>query len=278
MQLFVVLNGKKEGPISLYQLREMLREGGVDGSTYAWMRGQENWVPLREIPLAQSVIQEVERQRLDEELAKREKPAVPPVPEIPYQRLPSHGLARYGARMIDVLLAQLILIMLIGIPRPPEGFPDPSNYEEARQYLQRTLAGDLSAAERSYLESVALIQFGALVGFWMVEACLLAMFGATPGKWLFRLRVEDHRGKRPGFFRALGRSVLVFWLGMGGRIPLLEWLASFLSFLRLQNRGITGWDQQMCTQVRQERVSRWRVMAILIAFVAIAALAFLLPA
>lgn len=278
MEVFVVLNGKREGPLTLYQLGELLREGKVTGATIGWMRGQENWVPLREIPPAQGVIQDLERERLDAELAKQVRPAVPPEVDIPYQRLPSHGLARYGARMIDMLLAQLVLMVLVGLPEAPEGFRFPVTFEEMKEDIDKAIAREFSEEEMVYRNQVAGVYFGAMAGFWVLEAFLLAWFGTTPGKYLFRLRVEDHRGGRPGFVRALGRSLLVFLLGMGCTLPLLVWLANFLAFLRLQNRGSTVWDERMCTVVRQERMSRQRALVILVVFLVIAGAAFLIPA
>jgi len=275
MEVFIVRNGEREGPLKLYQLQEMLDEGEVDGSTIGWMRGYSSWVPLRELPPVLGMIQAMERERLDAKLAQQEKPAVPPETEVPYHRLPSHAVARYGARMIDVLLVQIALALLIALPEAPEGFPDPGNLEQAREYFRRAASGEMTAEEMQYVQFLAALQFGALLGAWVLEGILLARFGATPGKALFRLRVEDHEHAKPGFLRALGRSVLVFWLGMGARIPIVEWIANFLAFLRLQNRGTTLWDQQMKTVVRQEPISRGRILFILILFVSIAMLVLL---
>ena len=277
MEVFVVINGKKEGPLTLYQLRELVREGVVTRASIGWMRGAEKWVPLEELPAALGVIQDLEREQLDEELAKRERPAVAPPPEIPYNRLVTHSLARYGARMIDILIAHLALWYLLRIPKAPAGFPDFGNPEQFMAYLRKVAVGLIPADHMIYIQTLTLIELGALLAFWLAEAGLLAWMGATPGKALFRLRVEDHEGRRPGFFRALGRTFLVFWLGLGGKIPVLEWLASFLSFLRLQNRGITVWDQRMCTAVRQDRVTRGRAVAIFLVFLLIAGAAFYLP-
>lgn len=276
MEVFVVVNGKREGPLSLYQLREMLVEGAVTGATIGWMRGQEKWVPLRELPPALGVIQELEQERLDLELENRGRPEVPPVPEIPYQRLASHGFARYGARMIDLLLANLILVFLISLPEVPAGFRWPETYSELWAYFQKALLGEYTKEEKTYLETVALIQAGALPVLWVLEACLLTWFGVTPGKLLFRLRVERQEGSRPGFFRALMRSVLVFWLGMGATIPGLNLLFNVLAFMRLQNRGTALWDDWMCTVVRQQSISGARFALILLVFVSLAMGAVLL--
>ena len=275
MEVFIVLNGKKEGPLTLLQLRDLLRDGSADGTTMGWMRGQEKWLPLCQIPVALGVIQDLEQQQLDRDLADRALPAVPPPPEIPYERLASHGVARFGARMIDVLLAQLILMFLVGLPQAPKGFPSLSDPKAVMAYFQKTTAQDLSIEEVAYIEIVFLILMGAMAGFLILEACLLALFGTTPGKFLFHLRVENHLGARPGFFTALGRTVLVFCLGMGIKLPVLEWLAGCLSLLRLQNRGITLWDEWMCTAVKQKTVSWMRVVGILVTFLAIAGLASL---
>ncbi|MEM0968370.1 MAG: RDD family protein [Verrucomicrobiota bacterium] len=270
MEFFIGKDGEKLGPLSLYQLREMLEEGEIDGDTMGWMRGLESWLPIREISPVLGVIQTLERERLDEELAQRDAPPPIPEPPIPYHRLPSHGVSRYGARMIDVLLLQVLLVFLL--PDQPESFPNPGDVDATRAYLQRILEGEIPEGHLEFARRAVVIQGACLVGFWLMEALLLSLFGTTPGKALFRLQVVSYRNGNPSFLRALGRAILVFWLGMAGRIPFLEWAACFLAFVRLQNRGNTLWDKQMETTVQQKPITRLRFYLILLVFLGIAGL------
>ena len=50
MEIFVVVDGKKTGPMSIYEVRELLRKDRINTSTLAWVKGMTKWEPLKECP------------------------------------------------------------------------------------------------------------------------------------------------------------------------------------------------------------------------------------
>ncbi len=262
METFLVRNGKRLGPYTLYRVRELLEEGEIDGSTLGWMQGETAWVPIRDIPAVHRVIQELEQAKLDEKLSQTPPPLPVPEASVPPQRLPSHAFARFGARMMDVLIVQTLVALIWGIPEPPAGLRDVQTFSDFWEYAKR----GPSEEETAFTQKVLLLKFGGLYVWHLMEVVLIAMIGTTPGKYLFRIHVTGPDGQLPGFGRSMGRSFLVLLTGMGMGIEPIQWIANFFGFLRVQNRGITLWDQTARTQVHQLPMTQVRLLLALAVF------------
>ena len=114
MNLYVMVGDKPQGPLSLDQLRGLMRDGKVNMQTLAWMDGQGEWVPLGSIP---SVVSE-----LFPPLPNGTTPAVeprttpssqPPAPDpVASSSTPANGVAASsmeGGEMF-ALVALLVLV------------------------------------------------------------------------------------------------------------------------------------------------------------------------
>ena len=56
MEIHLHINGKKIGPLSIYEVRESLRSGKINADCMAWIKGMEEWKPLRDCdPFMESV-------------------------------------------------------------------------------------------------------------------------------------------------------------------------------------------------------------------------------
>ncbi len=262
MEIFIVQNGKKKGPFTRYQIREKLANGEFSGETQGWMRGEENWAPLREIPATLALIQEIEREKLDAKLARDPGPTLPPEPTVPPSKLSSHAIARFGARMFDIILFQTIALYFFA-PEPVEV----SDWE----HFRRILSGDQTEQEADYFRALQKIGLASVFAWHLVEWVFVAIFGATLGKFLFNLRVLDAEDRRPKPATCLYRSILVWMLGMAAGLPVFQFLANFLAFLRVQSRGVTNWDALLHTQVTQGRMTFTRLMLIFGMFVLLVA-------
>ncbi len=269
MQIYLVRNGRREGPFTLYQVHEMVESGEIDGNTLGWMPGEGAWKPARELPPVLSLIQSVEKEKLDAELARTNRPNVPPVPpapSVPPHRLPSHAFSRFGARMIDVMLFQILLSFFWALPEPPESMPDPQDYANLREFFvalwDSAKAGN-DPEQMAYAWKLLRFQLGSVFGWHLLEPCFLAFATTTPGKAVFRIRVLGPGDQRPEFFRALYRSLLVFVFGMGFGFEPLRWIANFFSYLRLQGTGLSFWDEQARTRVDQQPLGPGRALFIL---------------
>lgn len=123
---------------------------------------------------------------------------------------------RYAARMIDVMIWAFPAGFLIGVFAPHLLGDDPS--------------GDYALG-------------WLVVLMWVfVEPLSLSVFGTTPGKWLLRIRLVYNGPEELSYGRALKRSVMVWWRGLGAGLPLVSLITLILAFNKLKNQGRTSWD------------------------------------
>jgi uncharacterized RDD family membrane protein YckC len=201
MLLWIIEDGEKTGPFEDYEVREMIREGKIGEDTRIWHEGAEGWLPAREI------------QVLEGEFMKDE---VEP-PPIPTVMPPFLAWRRFGARIFDYFLYQLILISLLRLG----GFtivPDPTS------------------------QPSAWLVIGSLLPAILMEGALVSAFGFTPGKWLLSLRVENHLGKLLPTSHALIRAMRVWVLGMGMMHPILMILGHGVTLWFGLKKGAPLWD------------------------------------
>ena len=280
MQIYLGKSGNQEGPYTLFQIHEMLKTGEVTGGTLGWTSGESGWKPLRDLPAVLSLIQSIEKEKLDVELAKSDRPTLPPPSSIPSQRLPSHAISRFGARMIDIMVFQIILSYLWTLPEPPQSMPNPDDYENLRDFFVAlwNSSKDVNNTEQlEYAWKVLYFQLGSVLGWHLLEPIFLALTSTTLGKFIFRLRVAGPDGERPSYLRCLHRSILVFFFGMGAGFEPLRWIANFFAFIRVQNTGLAFWDEQAHTRVDQETVGPGRAILVLLVLTAIIAADYWLP-
>jgi uncharacterized RDD family membrane protein YckC len=123
---------------------------------------------------------------------------------------------RYAARMIDVMIWAFPAGFLIGVFAPHLLGDDPS--------------GDYALG-------------WLVVLMWVfVEPLCLSVFGTTPGKWLLRIRLVCNGTQELSYGRALKRSVMVWWRGMGAGMPLIGLITLIVAYSKLKNQGRTSWD------------------------------------
>jgi len=70
MEFYLSIEGEKHGPVSLFRVGELLREGSVTPETLGWHRDLDGWLPLEEISSLESVI--------EREWAGKQSPSLPP--------------------------------------------------------------------------------------------------------------------------------------------------------------------------------------------------------
>jgi len=260
MEIFIGKEGQERGPYTRLQIRQMLESGEIDRNTLGWMQGEDGWKPLHEIPVVAEIIQNLEREQLD--AARAQDPGPPPLPkqQVSYEQLSAHAFSRFGARMLDVIVFHAIILMIIS----PEGAP-----EDSRGIWESFREGP-TEEQQSYAYRMALIKMSAFLGWHLIEAVLLATVGTTLGKSLFNLRVQTTLGAKLSLITSLGRSLMVWIMGMAAGVTLFQGLANFLSFRRLQLHGMTTWDRLLQTEVKQGPISRTRWLTIILLFFAAA--------
>jgi uncharacterized RDD family membrane protein YckC len=235
MVFWIIRDGKKEGPLEDYEVREMIRDGELGGETRVWHEGADEWTPAaKDGLLAGEFVQEKEDPEIEVEVIQRE---------------PFRAWRRFGARFFDFFLYTLILTAASRLSKVPL-LPDP---------------GEVPSVW---------FMIGTVLPAILIEAALLGSVGFTPGKWLLRMRVENLDGRRLTTGQAFVRSLRVWILGMGMREPILMLLGHILSLWVGLKKGVLLWDWQSGFEVRSKPLDGKCLTRYAVAFLAMIVISF----
>lgn len=271
MEFYVSIDGRKRGPFSHYEINDRLRSGEIDGDSLIWMRGQEGWKKLREIPALQSSIEEknLESDETDEGVEFQKDDSAshsPPLPAVeavtrktltvPYEVRP---LTRFWARSFDYLLVT-VLVWTISDIALPASIADPN-----------LTFGDLMTRYAEEFRKEEWQRFAHLLLYsqlaWhVIEGMLLHVFGTTPGKALFGISIQTNAGERPSILRGISRSFYVYIAGVAMYFIPFSVVCMTLSFFRLVATGKTFWDDQLKLTVRHPPLGFARILLAIVAF------------
>lgn len=274
MDIYWIENGKRKGPITVPDIISLVQMGELTPQTKGWHAGCEQWMPLCELPALADFLSDTEEKSTHpqaEEVSATDAASAPiqlppsekqqPVPQVSSQEpaatprilevFPAPPFARLMARLVDTsLYAALVLGVIYCLKLEYNNYYTP----------------------------------GGLI-FWLplpiVEALLLSRFGTTPGKLLMGIRLAALIGT-PGisFKRALLRSALVFFLGMGLMMFPVGLVMMLFSYWNLRSRGICLWDARAATmpvQPNKNGFGRFATAAITIYMALTAAGLFMQP-
>lgn len=281
MDFYLSLDGSKAGPFSIFKVGELLEKGDATEETLAWHRGLDEWLPMREIPALEAVL----------ERSRKEEPVPPPLPserprpeprrgepiplEPPAQPMPGSVAAvsfeetatlavaqprpyiRFWARMFDCTLVYVLVHQVSGL-----SYPQPVPGEPLAEWLARATES-LNGPE---MFAFARTLFLSLLGWHVVEAGLLHLLGTTPGKALFGISVKTDDGQPLSGLTALGRSFYIYVLGVGFYWSPLFLLGTVFSFFRLSTTGMCLWDQHLRTRVEHRTLGPVRILLAIGAF------------
>lgn len=240
MEIFLHIDGQKIGPLNIYDVRDKLRRGDITPDTKAWVKGMEQWQPLRELgPLKESVeihladagadeirISEEDRRNLAQQVgaSQIEKP---------------RPWLRFWARFTDtpILLAPGILVM---------------NYFMGPETLKSILIG---IGPTPTFTNLAFFFSGMAISWVLTETLLFTFLHTTPGKWSLNITIQKDNGESLNFTEALRRSLVVFVFGMGLNYTFSKIICNIHAYFTLTNQGKTYWDKKQNLKVTHRPVS-----------------------
>ncbi|MEO7101036.1 MAG: RDD family protein [Luteolibacter sp.] len=236
MDIWIIRNGEKTGPIHDYEVRHKIEDGQLDPATPAWHEGLPAWLPLGEIDLFKREFQ----------LAPppSEPPALPGMPPNapsgqPPLPQPSVLGRRFWARWLDLSLYSGIWWILM--------------WASGRDIL-----GTLSNAW---------VLFPRFIPWFVLEIFLIHYFGTTPGKWLLSLRVTNLDGTKLNLSDATRRSARIIFTGIGFGWGVLCLFCQLLSFFTTKRLGTPLWDHAGGHQVVPQPLRPTRVVTLVFLFV-----------
>jgi uncharacterized RDD family membrane protein YckC len=204
MDIWIIQDGVKQGPIHDFELRRRIESGELPADTPAWHEGLDGWRPLVEIPLFSREFERLEG------LAKISEET--PMPSGVKDR-PCQG-RRFWARWFDLYLFSGVWWMA------------------------------LWAAERDVGELLRnpWIMLFHYVPWFVLEAVLLQRCGTTPGKWLLGIRVLNDEGTLLSLAESTRRAARVLFLGIGFGWGYLVLICQVMAYFTTRRIGKPLWD------------------------------------
>ncbi|MDA7514386.1 RDD family protein [bacterium] len=204
MKIWIIEDGEKKGPLEDYEVREQIRSGELRGETQCWYEGAPGWLPANEVHFFETEFED-------------KAPVILVPPPLPVKMNSAMLWRRLGARWFDIGLYSCLILFVMRL-------------------------GDIrmmATPENPVSGWVSLAHFVPAIIF---EGVFLHLWGASPGKMFLRLRVEDKDGKNLGLGAALMRSMRVWVLGVGMRMPILTLLGHGIALWMVRKRGAPLWD------------------------------------
>ncbi len=259
--IYLIENGQKAGPFTLWQLREKMRGGDVTRDTLAWEPGMTNWAPAGEIGSVRFEFERVEAVSDPHTETETKKSAVTELTE------PTDAAAKANANVTANPRAAKAIASLPA-PRPWRRFWA-RIIDMGLVNLSAIIIGVASGAMtplEAYRPSLGFI-LTLPVAWIFLESSFLMALGTTPGKFLLGIRVRSADGARQlPLRRALGRSFMVWWRGYGLGLTIPMVLTCTFSHFVLKTTRTTPWDVTYGTEVSYESIKPWRMVVLAFLF------------
>ena len=271
MEIFLVTNGVKTGPMSIYEVRDLLRKDEINTSTLAWTKGMKKWEPLRECPpLKNSIDIEIAETGFDEIVVTKEerdsikestKPLSKPKPWI-----------RLWSKFIDILIYFFIGLLFVKIHSENDFFKFIEIVEQLTP--ERVKSGSITETEIEILRSTSL---AIIIAWILTEGILLACFSTTLGKWILNIKTLKLNGKKIDPLTALIRSFYVFVFGFGLCFFPFIIICPVISYFSLIRKKSTQWDRWLKLQITHNELTGMRILSgIFVLFIITNLIGFLL--
>lgn len=204
MDIWIIQNGEKIGPVHDYEVRRKIENGELPASTPAWHEGIDAWKPLVEIDLFSR-----EFDKSPEPVLPKSQSTTPPL--LPDQ---AHLVRRFWARWLDLtFFAAVWWIAMWAFGR------------------------DIGMI----LNQPWILLFHYIPWF-ALETFFLHRFGTTVGKSLLGIKVVNDDGSHLSLAAASLRSARVFIMGVGfGWIP-LALICHIFAWFTAKRLGRPLWD------------------------------------
>ncbi len=225
MRFYYISEGEKHGPVPVFALRELVRDGKLNRDSLVWHEGMDKWLPLEKVDAAGMTDEDFGEEKdtpADESLMHDDEAANGPiVMEVGKDAIVKHRTApiaaRVMARWVDITFYQLLIVLVV--------WPMPMSM--------------LSLLNNEWgMFLIVIIMVG-------METIALHLTGTTLGKRLMGIQlVTLHPGRFP-LGRALRRSFEVFVFGCGMLVPLLMVFCTIINLWVLRKLGTTLWDHRL---------------------------------
>lgn len=228
MDIWIIQNGEKTGPIHDFEVRKKIEAGELAADTPAWHEGLPAWKPLNEIGLFEREFDKP----FEESKSMPEPTPGPAVPPPPMDRI--YSLRRFWARWMDLnLFAAIWFISMWALSR------------------------DIGAM----ITNIWTLAF-FYVPWFALETALIHRFGTTPGKWLLGIKVMNNDGSLLDLPQATHRSVRVLFIGIGFGLDFIALVCQIMAYFTTKRIGKPLWDQAGGHRISASDLQPFRVAAL----------------
>ncbi len=239
-QWHIQQGSRVDGPHGLESLKHLFKVGVITKESFVSEVGSNSWIKLREIP-----------EYLPELLgaksyAPKQEPNIPTSSPEVFHR-PGYW-ARFFARSFDMSLISIPVITISSI-YAADIFPG--------------IAELLSTQQGLYKYSIA-----AMPVVLLVEALLQFFFGNTPGKWLLGIHIIGSISNPPTLRKQIARSILVWIIGLGGCIPILNFIPMYVQYRIILNGRRATYDKILDLDVIWRKPAWWKLAIFMALFLA----------
>lgn len=237
MDIWIIRNGEKLGPIHDFEVRRKIEDGELPADTPAWHEGLGAWRPLIEIDLFTREFELVDTPQksapqAEEDFLPSSRTTPPPLPA------PTYYGRRFWARWFDLTLySSLWWLAMWG----------------ARQNIEAVLFNPW-------------IMFLQYVPWFAIEALLIHYVGTTPGKWLLGLHVVNKDDSRLTLAESIRRALRVLFIGIGFGWGPLSLFCQALSLFTAKRLGNPLWDHSGGHRVNVSPLNPFRAITLVFLF------------
>ena len=236
MDVWIIRNGTRTGPLPDYEIRSRIETGELNKDSPAWHEGLPEWVSLSEIALFKG---EFTTTPPPPSAAEPESSAVPLTPPpVPETNGKPKIIRRFWARWMDI---QLYL---------------------AFWWLFLWVTG--RNIEAIYLNPwIVLTQ---LIPWVVIETLLIHQFGTTLGKRLLGIRVLNADGSHLSLAESTRRALRVYVLGIGLGWSVVCLVCMGISAFTTKRLGKPMWDQLGNHRVVSKSLNAWGIILVVVLF------------
>ena len=254
MEIFLVINGVKTGPMSIYEVRDLLRKDEINTSTLAWTKGMKKWEPLRECPpLKNSIDIEIAETGFDEIVVTNEERDS--IKESTKTLSKPRPWIRLWSKLIDFPIHTFLGFLFLKLYLGEETIKSIMGPEALESLLKN------EANTQPELETLTLITITMIISWVITEGIFLACFTTTLGKWILNIETLKLNGKRIDPLTALIRSFYVLVFGFGLWVFPFLFICPVISYISLIKKKSTQWDRWLKLQVTHKELNGLRILA-----------------
>jgi tetratricopeptide (TPR) repeat protein len=240
---YYVTAGEVWGPVRGAWLAQAIETGALSTEVLVWSAPLERWTPASEVEAFASAVEACPRQVPEQEARLAELPDIPgEEPENATRQV--RPWVRWWARGFDYGAAYAMPALLLLTVAGPHLWPE--------MWLRLV---ELNSFAVRVVFTIVVLVLG--IGF---ESSLLSSWGTTPGKWLLGTRLRHASGRKLTHREALTRALRVLYRGQALSIPPLSFIANYVAYTRLSERGSTTWDDQGACLVIHRRIGALRIV------------------